>query len=347
VNRPYEQGCVITVGKFEAIHLGHRALIEKVINRAKETGHASVVVIFRPHPFTYLRHPDYKPIFTIQERVELLTELGVEHVMILRFDSKFAARKATQFCSKLTGDFKAREIVVGEGYRFGHNREGTVETLKGKRGLIVHAVPLLSDPEKEVASQPNNLIGGAILTPRQSFATQNFATPLGKGVAPPSQTNNLVGGAINTSNIRKLLEAGNFRDAAQLLGFPFFVAGEVTKGRQLGRVLGFPTLNIYPPPEKFLPENGVYETNVIVNGVSVRGITNVGLRPTVTPADDAQISVETHIPSFNECHNMYGKQIKVEFLRFIRPECKFETVEELQLQIARDLENVKENQHEL
>jgi riboflavin kinase/FMN adenylyltransferase len=136
-----------------------------------------------------------------------------------------------------------------------------------------------------------------------------------------------------------LLVENKLNEAATLLGFPFFIVGEVTKGRQLGRVIGFPTLNIYPPGEKFLPENGVYETRTLLGGVWMAGVTNIGLCPTVS--DCAKNSVETHIPDLQaKPDEMYGRQIKVELLRFIRPERHFDTIEELQSQIKTDIEGI-------
>jgi len=291
--------CVLTVGKFEGIHQGHKALLLEVVRRAKSAGVASVVVMFSPHPFQFLRDPSYKPIFTESEREHLLNEIGIDHVITLRFDENFAAMKASEFCHKLFTELKAREIVVGEGYRFGNGREGTIETLRDAAKTYGGSVHVLANVSH--------------------------------------------GEAISTSNIRKLLSENKLHEAASLLGFPFFMMGEVKKGQQLGRVLGFPTLNLYPSDEKFLLQNGVYETITILDGVPMKGLTNIGKRPTVTEPSptDIRIAVETHIPSLVAKPNeMYGRHIKVKFLRFLRPEQRFNTPEELQLQISKDLLNI-------
>jgi len=293
MDAPYE-ACVLTIGKFEGIHLGHRALLREVVNRAKSAGLASVAVAFEPHPFKFLRDPEYKPIFTKTERTELLQELGIDYIVTFDFDADFAAMSAVDFCRKIFIGSKPREIIVGENYRFGNKREGTIETLR--EAAIAHSAKI--------------------------HVINNVATET----------------TISTSRIREFLSAGELKKAEELLGFSFFVSGEVTKGRQLGRVLGFPTLNLYTGGDKFLPENGVYETRTSIDGVSMAGLTNIGLRPTVSNPGETQISVETHIPTLSAKPNeMYGRYIKVEFERFIRPERRFESAEELIEQIRKDI----------
>jgi riboflavin kinase/FMN adenylyltransferase len=289
---------IVTIGKFEGIHLGHRALLETVVKRAKEKNLASVAVVFSPHPYKILHDANYKMLFSESERDFLIKKIGIEKIFSLEFNKNFAEMKAVDFCKKIFEELHAREIIVGQNYRFGYNREGTIETLRdaaAAHDATVHVIP-----------------------------QKNFDKNL-----------------ISTSRIRELLAEKNFSETEKLLGFSFFIAGEVTKGRQLGRVLGFPTLNLYPPDEKFLPQNGVYETRTIIDGVTLHGITNIGIRPTV---DNTQkISVETHLPNFSKRDEMYGREIKVEFIKFIRAEKKFASAEELQMQIKKDIQSGKEN----
>ena len=106
------------------------------------------------------------------------------------------------------------------------------------------------------------------------------------------------------------------------------------KGNQIGRTIGFPTVNISPEKEKLLPPNGVYKTEVIVDGRVYEAITNVGCKPTVT--DDGRIFVESYLYNFME--NIYGKKIEVYFLEFMRKEQKFPSVEELKKQLQTDMQ---------
>jgi len=119
----------------------------------------------------------------------------------------------------------------------------------------------------------------------------------------------------STSTIRELLGAGKLAEAETLLGYPFFLMGCVTPGRRLGRTLGFPTINLYPPAEKFLPADGAYASRVVLGGQCYNGVTNVGLRPTVEGAGAVR-SVETHLFDY-EGGELYGEHVRVEFLRFI------------------------------
>ncbi|MCL2356176.1 MAG: hypothetical protein FWC70_03300 [Defluviitaleaceae bacterium] len=328
---PVADSRVIAVGKFEGIHRGHRELIAHVVRRAKAAGGAAMIAVFEPHPCKYLRDAAYKPLFSPRERDEMIRALGVDAIVTLDFN-EICRLSAREFCEKFFGEMQ--EVVAGENFRFGRGREGTIETLR-EAGTVF--------------------------------------------VAPPE---NFEGEIISTSRIRELLEAGDFCGAEKLLGFPFFIAGEVTEGRQLGRTLGFPTLNIYPPDDKFLPQYGVYATRTIITNAAENreceafaSITNVGVRPTVrevrepeipaslpklrkkmpapghflrskeceaedfnlSAAGEPCVSVETHVPDISFPGEMYGRQIKVEFLRFIRPEKKFASPEELRKQVMQDI----------
>jgi len=298
--------CVLTVGKFEGIHLGHQALIKKVVERAKTKGFASAVMVFEPHPFRVLFDAGYKTLFTESERIHILSEFNPDYCVTCDFDKNFAALSPSEFCDFIFGELKAREVFIGADYRFGKNREGTVDFLVNEAKLVGGSVSVL---------------------PCIETAGSNI---------------------ISTSEIRRLVSAGDLREAGDLLGFPFFIMGHVTKGRQLGRTLGFPTLNLYPPDTKLLPTDGVYSTYTVIEGARYEGITNIGVRPTVL--GDGAVSarsVETHLldGSFERLaasdSELYGLPIKVELLNFIRPERKFGSLDELKEQIKIDVRSVR------
>lgn len=142
---------------------------------------------------------------------------------------------------------------------------------------------------------------------------------------------------ISSTGIRELLSAGMVAEANMLLGRPYAVFGEVMHGKKLGRTLGFPTMNLVPPTEKLLPVYGVYVTRTKVDGQWFDGITNIGLRPTVD--SDKRVSVETHL--FDYEGDLYGKQVEVQFLEFLRPERKFADVEQLKSAMHEDFVNAK------
>lgn len=148
----------------------------------------------------------------------------------------------------------------------------------------------------------------------------------------------LGGARVSSTRIRELLSKGAVEEAGELLGQPYFVQGEVVHGKKLGRTLGFPTINVLPSAEKLLPAYGVYITRTSLDGTWYRGITNVGLRPTVK--DEKKVSVETYLADYNG--DLYGKTVTTEFLRFVRPERKFDGVEELKAAVQRDIAALEE-----
>lgn len=140
---------------------------------------------------------------------------------------------------------------------------------------------------------------------------------------------------ISSTYIREELDRGNVRKANELLGTPYSIHGTVVHGNHIGGpLLGFPTANILPPPEKHLPMFGVYVSRTKVNGKLYGGVSNVGKKPTV--GGDSPVGVETFLFDLDE--NLYGKWIEVQLLDFIRPEMKFESLEKLKEQIERDKE---------
>lgn len=142
---------------------------------------------------------------------------------------------------------------------------------------------------------------------------------------------------ISSTGIRKLLEEGRITEANELLGRPYAVFGEVLHGKKLGRILGFPTMNLIPSAEKLLPAYGVYLTKTKIDGQWFDGITNVGMRPTVDSGE--QVSVETHL--FDCDNDLYGKQAEVQFICFLRQEQRFSDVEQLKQAIHEDFVKAK------
>lgn len=136
---------------------------------------------------------------------------------------------------------------------------------------------------------------------------------------------------ISSTWIRETLREGRIEKVNHLLGYPYFVKGKVVHGRQLGRTWGLPTINQIPEDGKLLPPFGVYASKTYINGEEFYGISNIGVKPTV---EVPFAGVETYLFECNE--NLYGKEAWVEFYHFMRPECKFDSVEELREQIQRD-----------
>jgi len=284
--------CVLTIGKFEGIHLGHQALLAEVTHKAATLGIASAAMVFDPHPYAFLKDSHYAPLFTNEERHHILKNTNLDYLIIYPFTEILTKMPPEDFCKIIFETYQAKLLIVGENYRFGSGRTGDTALL-----------------HKQAATYGAKLQ----IVPMTTTATDK----------------------ISTSHIRRLLSDSKIKETQMLLGFRFFIFGIVSAGKQLGRSLGFPTLNIYPSQEKLLPPDGVYSTMVTVNGTCYRGITNIGLRPTVNSTSTVR-SVETHLPDYYG-DSLYGEHIKVELLEFIRPERKFDSVEELRIQIAKDI----------
>jgi len=232
------QACVLAIGKFEGIHLGHQTLLAEVIRQAGVLGLASVAMVFDPHPYICLGDPWYKPLFSNNERNHLLeddylfnnvleqtTPLELDYLYYCPFDKNFASLPPKDFCKFLFVDCKAKLVIVGENYRFGKNRVGDTILLKDEAkhyGATVQVLPI-----------------------------QNLHSDI-----------------LSTSTIRNLIAEGQLKKAQQLLGFPFFAMGTVENENG--------ALTIRIPDDKFLPPEGVYASNTIVTGAVLRSITRVG-----------------------------------------------------------------------
>lgn len=285
----------ITIGKFEALHLGHGSLIKTTVEYAKSHGFKSAVLSFVPHPAQILQSREYKPIYSKDEQIHLLKEYDIDYWVPYLFDKVLARKTADDFCKMLADTFNCKALLIGEGFRLGRDREGTAKLLK----------EICRELQIEV-----------ITVPHRKFINKKISTTL----------------------IRLHLTKAQISRANRLLGKPFFIMGTVKEGRQLGRTIGFPTANIQPSDYKFLPPDGVYAARVTVDGKEMMGIANIGTNPTIT--HDMRRRIETHIFKFSS--DIYGKEIVVELLEFMRFEHKFNGLEELKEQISEDVKWVRD-----
>ncbi len=142
---------------------------------------------------------------------------------------------------------------------------------------------------------------------------------------------------ISSTYVREEIAKGHIEHANQLLGYPYFIIGSVAHGNKIGSTkIGFPTINILPAAEKLLPPNGVYITDTVFEDRVFPSVTNVGKRPTI-PEKTKQTGVETHILDF--VHNVYGRQVKIVFRKFLRSEQKFASLQALKAQIEADIQS--------
>lgn len=289
---------VVTTGFFDGVHLGHRHVLETVVSSARERGEEAVVVTFWPHPRTVLQQDarDFRLLSSLEEKKALLLRSGIDRVEVIPFTRTFAALTAAEYLSLLRDRFGASVLVMGYDNRIGSDRKTAASLAPG-------------------VVTPEIVPAGAIA------AGSTAVTP-----------DNVPAGAISSTRIRKLLEEGKVEDACQMLGYRYGLYGVVVAGNRVGRTIGFPTANMQLyEPLKLVPENGVYAVEVEVLGRQYRGMCNIGLRPTVGGGGR---TIETHILDFNE--DIYGLPMGIRFVRRIRDEIRFPSLEALRLQLVQD-----------
>ncbi len=292
------RGAVATVGNYDGLHLGQRAVVDRVVERAGELGAAAVVVTFEPHPMAVI-DPARAPrrISSDGQRERQLAAAGVDVLWVIPFTREFSRRSAEEFVTEfLHARLALRELIVGSRFQFGQGRRGNLgllERMGRELGFSARGVPELTYDGEPVSS----------------------------------------------TRIRTALAAGNVELAGELLGRPCALEGSVVAGDRLGRGLGWPTANIAPLTDLY-PANGVYATEFQVLGASRKwdGVTNVGVRPTRT--GDGRLHVETYVLDF--AGDLYGRRVEVSFLRRLRDERRFSSLEALAAQISADVEAARE-----
>jgi riboflavin kinase / FMN adenylyltransferase len=280
----------VALGAFDGIHLGHRAILGTAVTQARHDKLRALACTFDRHPMEVLQ-PDRAPlpITTLEERLELIAETGIDTTVVIPFTPAVAGIEAQTFVRDvLVGTLKAREIVVGFNHRFGRGARGDaklLEALAATLGFRAHIVPAL-------------LVDGV---------------------------------AVSSSEIRAALQRGDLPDAARLLGRPYSIRGEVVRGAGRGRTLGFPTANVKTDRPLGLPV-GVYVCRLTVGGRQHQAVVNVGFRPTF---GETELAVEAHVLDFTG--DLYDERVTLTFVRRLREERKFPSVDALREQIALDV----------
>ena len=282
---------VITIGTFDGVHVGHRAIIKRLVSSAKEEGLVSVLLTFFPHPRMVLqKDSDIKLINTLAEKKQLLQEIGLDYFVVEPFTYEFSRLTALQYVRDiLVGQLKAKKIIIGYDHRFGRNRNADIQDLKK------YGVEFGFEVEEISAQQLNEV-------------------------------------SVSSTKIRKALAKGAIDTANTYLGYPFSITGTVTKGKALGRTIGYPTANLHVSQTyKLIPKNGVYVVKALIDNTLTYGITSIGTNPTV---GGTAKSIETF---FLDTHtDLYDKHLQLYFLEHIREEATFNNLEDLKKAIQKD-----------
>ena len=289
---PYVKGAVITVGTFDGVHRGHRDVVERLVVRSRSLKIPSVLVTFEPHPLEIV-NPAAAPqlLTTHYEKLEVLSETGIDYLAVLPFTPALAAFSAEDFVELvLRRRFRLRELLIGYDHGFGRQRAGNVDVLRtlGERdGFKVEVVDAVATPD---------------------------------------------GHSVSSTSIRRAVAGGDLERARAGLGRPYSVSGRVIEGSKRGRTIGFPTLNLGPPPSrKLLPPEGVYAVRVQTPRGPVGGMMNLGPRPTF---GDPATSLEAHL--FDTTGDFYGADVRIDFVGRLRETRKFASAEQLRQQLHHD-----------
>jgi len=289
-----ERDSILTVGIFDGVHLGHRYLIEGMVERAREKALLAGAVTFDPHPHEILfPHEPISYLNTLEERIRLLGALGLDFLVVIPFTPQVACTTAEAFIRALHDHLRPREIWVGQGFVFGYRREGDVSQLRiwgSQLGFQVHLVEPL-----RVRGEP-----------------------------------------VSSSKIRALISQGRVEEAAEFLGRYPTVRGRVVVGAGRGKELGFPTANLEAPEKRVIPADGVYAVRVQWGAENRPAVANVGTRPTF---GEGKRLVEAHILDFEG--DLYGEELRLEFIERLRPERRFASVEELVSQMHLDVSRAR------
>lgn len=315
----------LAVGNFDGVHIGHQAILARVRAEAQARGLSPALLTFEPHP-RELFTPEAAPtrLSTLREKLQLLSEAGIERVHVQRFSRAFAALTPQQFVQQLLlQSLRVRWLMVGEDFRFGAGRAGDVallESLGREHGFVVERMP-------------------AVLAPLQGSAAAASAAAGAAAAASPSTAAEAQ--RVSSSAVRAALAAGDLPQARRLLGRDYVVSGRVVHGDKLGRELGFATANVQMKHNR-PPLAGIYAVRMLgVPGGDAKagwpGVASLGVRPTVKT--NGHPVLEVHLFDFKG--NLYDLHVKVQFLHKIRDEAKYPDLAALTAQIARDCEQAR------
>jgi riboflavin kinase / FMN adenylyltransferase len=297
--RPIE-GTAVTIGAFDGVHRGHRTVIRSLRDRAAADGLATAVVTFDRHPASVVR-PESAPLVLtdLDQKLELLAECGVDYTLVIRFDEARAAEPASHFVEEvLASCLNARLVAVGSDFHFGHGRSGNVELLREMGAELGFEV-----------------IGHELVD--------------ADGRPAPTEP-------VSSTRIRRALADGDLAAANEMLGRPHEVRGVVDHGDKRARELGFRTANLDVPTSTCLPADGIYAGwYVTPDGVRHATAISLGKRPTFYERADASL-LEAHLIDFDG--DLYGQPARVQFVKRLRDELKFDSVEALVEQMALDVD---------
>ncbi|MEO0084372.1 MAG: bifunctional riboflavin kinase/FAD synthetase [candidate division WOR-3 bacterium] len=309
LNKTYPDlfGSVITIGSFDGVHRGHQKIISVGKSLAKKHKRLFGIITFTPNPYLLI-NKDYHFLLTSDdEKIRILQKLAIDYLGLIKFTNQIKETEPQQFLiNYIIKTIKPSVIVVGYDHHFGKGQKGNINLLKK-------------------------------LSRQYQFKTI------------VASTQRYHRAPIKSTRIRELLILGHIERANELLGYPYTITGSIIKGKGLAKQLGFPTLNLRVLNKaKLIPADGVYYVKAIYHQRKYDGVMNIGFAPTA--AEQLKIkpqhSLEVHLFNFQqELKEATHQPITIEFYKRLRPEKKFENLEQLKQQIAEDIKMAKELTH--
>ncbi len=286
----------LTIGNFDGVHIGHRQLLKKIKEECLQEGLKFAVVTFVPHPQKILQPEKERFLInSFEMRRQLLSSLGVDYLVEMKFTRDFSTLTAEQFVNTYLLPYPGlKKIYLGYDFAFGANKQGGHD--------LVREICLPKGIEVEI--QPAYEYEGQI---------------------------------VSSTLIRQLLLSGEVNKVQTILSRPYYLEGVVIKGEGRGKKIGFPTANVQVSQDLIVPGKGVYITRTTYKGMTYKSVTNIGHNPTFK--DTEQIHIETNLFDFDL--DIYGENLEIEFLKKLRDERKFPTVNDLINQIKQDVELAK------
>lgn len=304
-NLPAFKNAVLTIGSFDGVHLGHRQIINQLKSEAALIGGETVIITFHPHPRKIVTDKKIFILNTLEEKIELLEAEAINHLVVVPFNEIFSEQSPEDYVSNfLVQKFHPHTIIIGYDHKFGKGRKGDYHLME-------------------------------VYGKKDGFAVKEI---------PQHIINNIT---ISSSKVREALVAADLETANNYLGYHYFFEGLVVEGNKLGRTIGYPTANLQVfDDDKLIPGNGVYAVKCEIlnskfeNATGQKsetrnyfGMMNIGLRPTI---NGTQRVIEVNIFDFDE--DIYGKKIRVYLYKYLRSEIKFNGLDALKAQLAKDKE---------
>ena len=294
------QGCALTIGNFDGIHLGHQALLKLLDKVAEKHQLKRCLMSFDPLPHEFFSTGSDRPrLMNTRDKLIALTSyspvLCPDYLLLMKFNKALSSMTAAEFIEQiLIKKLAIKALVIGDDFQFGHDRKGNLELL------------------------------------------EEYGAKHGFGVTSLS-THHIDETRVSSTRIRQALLEDNLEDSLNMLGRPYQICGRIAHGDKRGRTIGFPTANIHLHRPS-TPLSGVYSVTMHSGTLgTVKGIANVGHRPTV---NGERVQLEVHLFDFNQ--DIYGQNVCIAFHHKIRKEQKFESFDDLKNQIQLDCQQARE-----